>query len=401
MGDMTSLTDDHPHLPLSDRYDVVVVGARAAGASTAMLLARRGLSVLAVDRGRYGADIMSTHSLSRAGVLQLSRWGVLDRIKEAGTPPTRRVVFDYGGDDVTIDVPEHVEVDGLYNPRRTVLDPALVDAAAESGADVRHGVSMRELTRDTTGRVDGVVLDVGGEQRRVAARFVVGADGARSRVAAQAGAGLIHREPHGAASIYAYFTGFDPNTIVNYYDAGRVVGVIPTNDEAAIVWAGMPADRFAERGRHDVAAAHAAQVAEVPVLAEQVRSGRRLSGFRAFPGSPGFLRDAWGDGWMLVGDAGYFKDPVSAHGITDALICAELAADAISATFDGTPEARAMGSMQLRRDAMAAEMMPAVAAAAALPADMHELKMAFRGMSLAMRNEWSFIETELSQTVPC
>src|SRR5512134_276223 len=85
------------------RYDVLVVGARAAGAATAMLLARAGLRVLAVDRGAYGTDTLSTHALMRAGVLQLARWGVLDRIVAAGTPPVRRTVFHY--EDGAIDVP--------------------------------------------------------------------------------------------------------------------------------------------------------------------------------------------------------------------------------------------------------------------------------------------------------
>ena len=69
---------------MNARYDAVVVGARAAGAATALLLARRGLRVLAVDRGAYGSDTLSTHALMRAGVLQLGRWGLLDRIQAAG-----------------------------------------------------------------------------------------------------------------------------------------------------------------------------------------------------------------------------------------------------------------------------------------------------------------------------
>ena len=86
----------------SDRptYDVIVVGARAAGAATAMLLARAGLRVLVVDRGRYGADTLSTHALMRGGVLQLHRWGLLDRIVDAGTPPIRRTTFRYANDEV-------------------------------------------------------------------------------------------------------------------------------------------------------------------------------------------------------------------------------------------------------------------------------------------------------------
>ncbi len=75
--------------PRSADYDVVVIGARAAGAATAMLLARRGHRVLMVDRAPAGADTTSTHVLLRSGVLQLKRWGLLDRVMEAGTPTIR------------------------------------------------------------------------------------------------------------------------------------------------------------------------------------------------------------------------------------------------------------------------------------------------------------------------
>ena len=83
----------------TSRHDVIVVGARAAGAATAMLLARSGLDVLVLDRSRYGADTLSTHALMRGGVVQLHRWGLLDAVVAAGTPrcgaptsptPTRR-----------------------------------------------------------------------------------------------------------------------------------------------------------------------------------------------------------------------------------------------------------------------------------------------------------------------
>ena len=76
-------------------YDVVVVGARVAGASTAMLLARAGLRVALVERAAYGSDTPSTHALMRAGVLQLSRWGLLDEVVAAGTPPVRSTLFHY------------------------------------------------------------------------------------------------------------------------------------------------------------------------------------------------------------------------------------------------------------------------------------------------------------------
>ena len=80
---MSASTPDRP------RYDAVVVGARCAGAATAMLLAREGLRVLVVDRSRYGADTLSTHALMRGAVVQLHRWGVLESVVASGAPVVR------------------------------------------------------------------------------------------------------------------------------------------------------------------------------------------------------------------------------------------------------------------------------------------------------------------------
>src|SRR5205814_2194844 len=88
----------------TNAYDAIVIGARVAGAATAMLLARHGLRVLLVDRDRYGTDTLSTHALMRGSVFLLSRWGLLDRIVEAGTPPVRQTRFDYGTDSATVTI---------------------------------------------------------------------------------------------------------------------------------------------------------------------------------------------------------------------------------------------------------------------------------------------------------
>ena len=133
---------------MSGPWDVVVVGARVAGASTALLLARAGLRVLVVDRARRGSDTVSTHALLRPGVLQLRRWGVLDAVREGGTPPVRRTTFVYGEDVVSVAIRPSSGVDALYAPRRHLLDRVLTDAAAEAGGDVLHEVTVARVLED-------------------------------------------------------------------------------------------------------------------------------------------------------------------------------------------------------------------------------------------------------------
>jgi flavin-dependent dehydrogenase len=374
---------------IAPAYDVVVVGARAAGAATAMLLARRGLHVLNVDRSAYGSDTLSTHSISIAGVHLLDRWGILDSIRAAGTPVSRAVVFNYGDERVRIDIPTRGGIDGLYNPRRTVLDATLVDHAVAAGADVRHGVSVAALTRGIDGRVDGVELEVDGVRRRVAARWVVGADGVRSRVAAQVGARVTYEEPTGAGDIYAYWTGLPSDHMENFYEPGRAAGIIPTNDGAAVVWVGLSPETFRDVARGNLAPTYHALIGTFPELVDRLRNATRIGGYRGFPGTPGYLREPSGPGWALVGDASYFKDPVSAHGITDAFIGAALLSDAIADIVRcGVDEGAALGGYRAARDEMAAAMMPPTVAVASLGDDMGAVKQAFIDMAAAMRDEY-------------
>src|SRR6188474_804991 len=112
---MNQHTSD-PTLQTGAAFDVIVVGARAAGAATAMLLARSGLDVLVLERGALGADTLSTHAIMGGGVLQRSRWGVRDDIVSAGTPPVKRTTFSYSGASVVIDIKPSLGVGALYAP---------------------------------------------------------------------------------------------------------------------------------------------------------------------------------------------------------------------------------------------------------------------------------------------
>ena len=180
----------------SSRYDVVIAGARCAGSATALLLARRGLRVLAVDPARYGSDTLSTHALMRGAVLQLHRWGLLGAVRASGTPAIRKTSFHYGPETIVVPIKDRDGVDSLVAPRRTVLDALLADAAHEAGAEVVHGLSVVDLLRDADGRVRGAkIAGADRETFDVTADLVIGADGIHSRVARLVGAGRTTR-PH-------------------------------------------------------------------------------------------------------------------------------------------------------------------------------------------------------------
>jgi flavin-dependent dehydrogenase len=130
-------------------YDAIVVGARCAGAPTAMLLARRGHRVLLVDRVSFPSDTVSTHGIAYRGLVKLHEWGLYERIAATGCPEVIRRTNDIGDFPLTGYVPKSKEgLPCLLCPRRTVLDKILVDAAVDAGVELRERFSVRELRFD-------------------------------------------------------------------------------------------------------------------------------------------------------------------------------------------------------------------------------------------------------------
>lgn len=319
---------------MATKFDVVIVGARCAGAATALLLARAGARVLVVDKGVYGSDTVSTHALMRGAVLQLTRWGVLPAVVAAGTPPVRSTTFSYSTGDTTVAIEPRYGVEALYAPRRTVLDRILVDAAMESGVEFEYSVQVRDIRMDGRGRVRGIEA---GRLGLLEAGLIVGADGLHSTIARLVGAWPLFVAHHRTGVLYGYWENLPADGFYWGYRPSASVGVIPTNGNASLVFVSWPSQKFEQTVRGDVPGAFRRLIRETfPVLDDRLATARPVERIRGFGGHIGFIRKSAGNGWALVGDAAYFKDPLTAHGITDALRDAEFLARTI---LRGTPEA--------------------------------------------------------------
>jgi menaquinone-9 beta-reductase len=367
----------------SSPFDVVIVGARCAGAATAMLLARAGHRVLVVDRGRYGTDTLSTHALMRGAIVQLHRWNVLPAVIASGTTPVRQASFIYGDDSVTVPIKPRDGVDALYAPRRYVLDRILVDAASAAGADVVYGVRLKAVRRSKTGRVMGVVVeDEDGTLHHVSSRFVIGADGLRSTVARMVGAETYRSGQHATCCMYGHWSGVEASGYEWHFAPGLGAGAIPTNDGETCVFVGASSAEFSRLFAGQQERAFAELLAQTaPALARQVeRAGP--APLHGFAGHTGFYRQSHGPGWALVGDAGYFKDPLTAHGITDALRDAELLANAIDSGSDD-----ALAEYQEQRDAASLELFEVTDEIASFNWDLNSVRVLHEALAKAMARE--------------
>jgi 2-polyprenyl-6-methoxyphenol hydroxylase-like FAD-dependent oxidoreductase len=380
------------------RHDVVIVGGRVAGAATALLLARAGVRVILVDRDRYGSDTLSTHGLMRAGVLQLSRWGVLPDVVASGTPPIRQVIFRYSdGEEAVVAIRPSIGVEALYAPRRYLFDRLLVDAAAAAGAEVLHEAPVTGLLRDAAERVVGVRARTRqGNSTDLYASLTVGADGIRSTVARQAGARVSRQGSSAGGVLYRYFHDLPADGYEWSYGDRAATGFIPTND-AMCVFVGTTPARIRSLRRDGAERAFTTLLASAgPALADRVADATPADRIHGWSGAVGYLRRCWGPGWALVGDAGYFKDPITTHGMTDALRDAELLADAVLAVLSGSEESSVMAEYERTRDRLSCEMFDVTEAVAAYDWELDRVRHLLREVSSAMGDEVDHLQS-LSQ----
>lgn len=345
---------------MAEQTDVVIVGSRCAGTAAAIALARRGRSVIALDSASFPSDTLSTHLFFPHHWAELERLGAHDRVL-ALEPP----LHTEAGLGTTA-----VEVIGPYNAcagfaaggcvKRPGLDQALVDTARAAGAQIRERTRVTALVRDAAGRTVGVRWkDRDGAEGTIHARLVVGADGRNSTVARLVVARKHHEWENRRMMAFAYFR--DPrdelrHVAMQWRDRDELVTVFPCDGGQSVVLL-MPPKARSEEFRADAAAAFERTVAGVAPLVERLTGCTRETKVRVSSEHPSYFRHSQGPGWALAGDAGHFKDPVTAQGIRDALRFGRLLGEAAAPALDD-PGAldRALAAWEEDRDAQCLPM---------------------------------------------
>jgi 2-polyprenyl-6-methoxyphenol hydroxylase-like FAD-dependent oxidoreductase len=287
-----------------------------------MLFARQGYRVLLLEKARFPRDTLSSHYIHQPGVALLGRWGLLDRLREAGCRPIDHQSYEAPG--VRLDG-FSLPVDGYrttYAPRRFVLDPILAAGAVASGVEFREGCAVSDLLFED-GRVVGVRYTTPqGTAATQRARLVVGADGMRSTVARTVGAPNVVEHPRMTCTYYSYWAGV-PGHFELYERPGRWIGAIPTDDDLKLIMAYFPQSEFAGVRTAVEPAFLDAVRTTAPELYQRMSAGRRVEQFYGTGRQENYFRRAHGPGWVLLGDAVHHKDSITARGITDAFLQAQ------------------------------------------------------------------------------
>lgn len=340
-------------LSVVEQADAVVVGARCAGSATAATLAREGRRVIALDSTRFPSDTLSTHLLWPAGVAELSRLGALDAVTELGAPRLTKAFAAGSGYAITGEFPQVNGIDYTLCVRRSGLDHALVRTARAAGADIRVKCRVTALVWDG-GRCTGVrYTGSDGRPAEIRAALVIGADGRHSTVAKLAGAlNPYESAPSGRDCYFAYWRDASTewrDTAAQWRVGADLGTAFPCDDGLLLSLVQPPAESDPLRPG-DAERRYATALDRLPALRERLRGCEQVGRVRSATDIVSYFRRSSGPGWALPGDAGHFKDPVTAQGIRDALHYGRLLAETVAPVLDDPVRLdRAVAAWERRR----------------------------------------------------
>lgn len=316
---------------------MIIIGGSVAGAPTAMLLARHGHRVLLIEKSVFPRDTNSTHFIWPRGVSYLNRWGLAEHILKS-TPHYTNMELNIEGISLTGCIPledlkqrfrglhgdDHGVMNTYCGPRRYFLDTYLLDSAKKSGVEVIEGATYKHPIMENN-VVTGISANLSDGSSFIAkANIVIAADGRFSKFAKDVNAEYVDYRELSTFAYYGYFSGINREELAIHKRGQFGTAIFPTQNNRQMVLVYGPTalwNNFKEDEENNFFNLFSFCA---PDIGELVKKGKRMENFKACGRMPAFQRVSHGRGWALIGDAGSFKDQVTAMGITHAFRDAEL-----------------------------------------------------------------------------
>lgn len=330
-----------------EQFDVAVIGGGPAGASAATILARSGKRVVLFERNRF-PRFQIGESLLPAGWELWRRLGVTEKIEAEGFTVKQGTTFGMFNQKpdvvlLTAEYPDYFERPYTFHVERARFDEILLDHAAECGVDVRQEWSVEDVLFEDDRAVGVVAGRAGEDAQTVRASVVVDGSGRECLIARKLG----WRRPHpelNKISHFAHFSGAwrrNPHDIVTFGEViegsvttdihtieGGWVWYIPLQNDVTSIGVVLDA-RFAKRLGDSPQERFDRAVQSCQCVSDWMRSAKQTMDVRTIS-SIAYLNERFhGNGFLLVGDAAMFIDPVFSAGVTLAIRGGVYAADAI------------------------------------------------------------------------
>ncbi|UOQ95211.1 FAD-dependent monooxygenase [Halobacillus shinanisalinarum] len=324
---------------------VVIIGARVAGASLAILLGKKGKRVLLIDKASFPSDTLSTHHMSH--VNYLGKLGVLEEVEAKGLRKINRM-RTYIGDSFV----EGPRDSYTLIPRRSYLDHILLSKACSyDGVELLAQWSVRRLLYDNDQVIGVKAVDSSGESQTVYASLVVGADGKHSNIAEWVQAGKYGEHSPLRPVFYGYYHGIEPllePTTEIFLKEGRIGFLFPMEPGVDCLGLEVHPDEFREFAKNPAKFEETYQT--FYGMKRRLKDASLHGRIIGTPGVPNFFREPAGKGWVLIGDAAHSKDPSTGLGINDAFMQSFLLAEAIQKHDEGATWEEVMAQFKVKRD---------------------------------------------------